>query len=315
MRLVNIPESRYVLNFKQGDIKFPDFLNDRPLSLMVGAGDLCHGGIPNVQKFSHDVFFCNAWDDIGSFQENVDYLETHRNKVVCVVDYNDKEQMNKFISMFSSRFYLIDGHGGHTPHFTVHEHSKLLADYGEAVNIYERSENLITERDIITYLTSDPLVNPLANSHANPLTYSFFTSRIHMLGQGEGLIRRLLIEKIQSQISTSEHIVLDKDIHLSALKIPELQDIMVSFMYEKEMPLNMKGVIKMAQRVWKTFPSLELVLQKVPINFMETIMSHAPQPAKARAEMIVLKIKEDLDRGAIFGAHAKYKTLMHLLRV
>jgi hypothetical protein len=310
MRLINIPESRYVLNFREGDISFPEFLRDTQLSLMVGAGDLCHGGIPNVQKFPHNVFFCDAWDDNGSFQENVNYLEIHKNKVVCLVDYNNKEQMNKFMEVFSSRFYLIDGHGGHTPHFTVHQHSKLLADYGESVNIYERSENIIKEKDIIAYLTNDPLANPLSNPHANPLVYSFFTSRIHILGEGE-IIRRLIIEKIESQISTSEHIVLDADIQLSALNIPDLQDIMVSFMYEKEMSLNMKGVIKMTQRVWKLFPALELVLKKVPIHYMDSMI--AGSPAKVRAEMIVLKIKEDLDRGFVFGAHAKYKTLRQLL--
>ena len=49
-----IPVSKYVLDFS-GDVTIPEFMN--PLSLMVGAGDLIHDGVLNVEKFvGSDVF-------------------------------------------------------------------------------------------------------------------------------------------------------------------------------------------------------------------------------------------------------------------
>ena len=297
MRALNIPESPYLLNF-ENDVSFPEFLNDT-LSLMVGAGDLCHGGVPNVQKFSHNVFFCNGWDDNGSLQQNVDYLSQHKNKIVCIVDYEKKEQMKKFIDLFKNRFTLIDGHDAHTPHFTVYEYSQLLADQGEAMNIFERSECIITEKEMITYLTkgSLPGLNPVR---------AVLTSRIYNMKEEEKL-RILMIEKINHV--KSEKFILDID--LPSLHTSQLQYILTALLYEWDIPLNIKAIIRMNQRIWKNDPQLELVLQKVPIDFMESLIETSPY--KDRANMIVAKIKEELEKGYTFHTHAKYNTLKRLL--
>ena len=298
MRSLTIPESPYLLNFEK-DVSFPEFLNDT-LTLMVGAGDLSHGGIPNVNFFTHNVFFCNAWDDNGSLQENVNYLNEHKNKIVCVVDYEKKEQMKKFIELFKGRFILIDGHGGHTPHFTVHEYNQLLAIGGEAMNIDERSECIITEKEMKTYLTKGilPGMNP---------NRRILTSRIHNMTE-EHSLRALMIEKIQQY---SDKIVLE-DINLLSLQTADLQYLLSAFLYEREIPLNMKGVIRMNQRVWKNDPSLELVLKKIPVDFMESLIETSAN--KDRANTIVAKIKEEIESGFVFGSRAKYNTLKRLLK-
>jgi hypothetical protein len=299
MRSLNIPESPYLLNFEK-DVSFPEFLNDT-LSLMVGAGDLCHGGVPNVNFFSHNVFFCNAWDNNGSLQENVNYLNEHKNKVVCVVDYDKKEQMKKFIELFKGRFILIDGHGGHTPHFTVHEYNQLLAEQGEAMNIFERSESLITEKEMRTYLTKGTLpgINP---------TKRILTSRIHNMTD-EHSLRVLMIQKIGQY---SDKIILE-DISLSSLQTSDLQYLLTAFLYQWDIPLNMKGFIRMNQRNWKNAPCLELVLKKIPVDFMESLIEICSR--KERANMIVAKIKEDIESGFVFGSHAKYNTLTQMLKI
>jgi hypothetical protein len=68
----------------------------------------------------------------------------------------------------------------------------------------------------------------------------------------------------------------------------------------------------MNKRIWKNDPALELVLKKIPIDFMESLIETSAN--KDRAEMIVAKIKEEIENGFVFGSHAKYNTLKRLLK-
>ena len=69
----------------------------------------------------------------------------------------------------------------------------------------------------------------------------------------------------------------------------------------------------MNKRIWKNDPALELVLRKNPVDFMESLIETSSH--KERANMIVAKIKEEIESGFVFGSHAKYNTLKRLLKI
>ena len=292
------------------DQTIPDFMNV-PLSLMVGAGDLNHNDIPNVEFFSHNVFFCNAWDVNGSFQENIDWLERNNsNKIICVVDYNNMEQRQRFINTFKGKFYLIDGHGGHVPHFTIAELEKLLMLNGEAVNIHEKSETMIKLSDMEYFLTNGNYPGYIAAK-------SYLTARIYVPGQvftqeQEDDLHVRFTEKIQIAASKAMQISIQTNIleNLSLLRLSDLQQIMCCLLYENEMPLNMKGHICMNMRIWQDTSQLEIVLKKIDVDFFEDLVANLENKAdQAHADRVIEAIRRDMARGDIYGQHAKYRTL------
>ena len=311
--LRSIPTSKYVLDFAV-EVTVPEFKN--PVSLMVGAGDLIHDGILNVEKFSEsDVFFCNAWDIDGSFKANIDYLEAMQyNKIICVVDYHDYTQRRRFIEAFKGRFYMIDGHGGHVPHFTVAELEELLTEGGEAVNIHEKSETMLPLKDAKYFLENgffpgyiashSYLTGRIYDKTCVPLTYGITDTQTAELEQ-------LFIENIRTcsrrtYLNMPSPITLDTDIleNLHLLSLSDLQQIAACFHYHKEMPLNMRGRICMNARTWRHGYFLEIVLKKVPIDF-----TPGSPMDELRVARIVEAIKRDMERKDLVGQWAKYRTL------
>ena len=281
---------------------------------MVGAGDLIHNDILNVEMFDSDVFFCNAWNINGSFQANVDYLEsTQSSRIICVVDYYNEVQRRRFIDAFKGRFHHIDGHGGHVPHFTVAELEELLVEGGEAVNIHEKSETMLPFKDAKYFLEHGYFPGYKAAS-------SYLTGRIYMpsralTSEEIAEITELFIKNIRTaKVGRSNQITLDIE-NLEDMSLSELQEIATCLQYEKEMPLNMKGRICMNMRSWRSLVSLEIVMRKVSVDFFESIIDATIPDKKAYADRVIEGIRNDMRRGDIFGQFAKYRTLNKLLKI
>jgi len=318
MRSPTLPTDKHLLDFST-----PITKNDLPadlqtnLSLMVGAGDLEHGGIPNVEKFHQfDVFFCNGWDIEGSLQRNVDYINEFfpGKKVICVVDYNKKEELTRFLDVFAERFILIDGHGGHTPHFTISELRRILVVGGEAMNIFEQSENMMLLEDIEFWLDNG---YPRTFAHSNTL----LTARIYtrnspgspLTAEQTDDIRRKFIHNILGLNKTNKKTVISAELldNISSLSLENLQQILVSVMYDAHIHLDMLAVVRMNKRLWRENASVDLVLKKIPVDFMEKKMAMCQDAAlKERAVRIINKIKEELNSGMTFPPIAKYNTLL-----
>jgi len=320
MRAFVLPIDRHLLDFsKSVTPTLPAGL--RPVSLMVGAGDLEHDGIPNTQKFSQfDVFFCNAWDVNGSVQRNLDYINTNyaNEKVICVVDYNEKDQVERFISLFAGCFTLIDGHGGHTPHFTVDELRLLLAEGGEAVNIYEKSESLLAIEDARFWFDKGyfPYRCP-SHTYLNSRIYNKNSPRYELSSEEQEEMLLKFLNKIKETYQVVKRTVISEELlaNLDALPLSTLQEILVSILFDMQIHLDMVADVRMNQRVWRDIVTVELVLKKVPVDYMEAkVASCTDVPMRERAETITARIREELSQGQVYPPYAKYRTLMrHVL--
>ena len=318
MRSSALPNDRHLLDFSK-DVVLP--AGFRPSSLMVGAGDLEHDGIPNTQKFSQfDVFFCNAWDVNGSVQRNVDYINTYYadEKVICVVDYKNKDEVERFINLFAGCFMLIDGHGGHTPHFTVDEVRLLLAEGGEAMNIYEKSESLLLVDDARFWFDKGYFPYRCAShTYLNSRIYNKNSPRYELPAEEQEEMRLKFLDKIKETYQGVKRTVISPEllVNLDALPLSTLQEILVSIMFDIQIHLDMVAEVRMNQRVWRPVATVELVLKKVPVDYMEAkITSCNDALMRERAEHIISKIREELGQGQVYPPYAKYRTLMrHIL--
>jgi hypothetical protein len=297
-------ENTHVLNFEHNVI-LPIWLPET-LSLMVGAGDLDHGNMPNVQKFStFDVFFCNAWDNEGSFRKNVEYLITHNEKkVICVVDHTKQDQVRQFVDLFRGRFHLIDGHLGHTPHLSLCNIQKLLTSGGRAMNIYERAESMVEVDDMIYWFEHGYFKKGLP---IILLTSSMYKTGLgHIDGDERDLMRLRFLTKIQEASSSITY-------HLDLYELPLIDLQVLLYCLQLTLPLNLKGFFGYNKRVWHTEPFLELVLTKVePYYGLEKIEACRDSELRDRALYIIDAIRKDIDNDS-FSSGLKYKTLMRHL--
>jgi hypothetical protein len=289
---------------------------------MVGAGDLEHGGIPNTQLFHQfDVFFCNAWDINGSLQRNVDYINVHYpdQKVICVVDYTKRDEVEQFIKLFAGCFTLIDGHGGHTPHFTINELRRLLADGGEAVNIYEKSESLISAEDLSFWLDKGyfPFHSLATHTYLNSRIYNKNSPRYELTFDDQEMFRLRFLTKIREIYQGVKRTLISEELleNLNTLPLSTLQEILVSILFDNQIHLDMMAEVRMNRRVWRDFSTVELVLKKISVDYMEDkIALCADLAMRGRAETILTRIREELEEGLVYPPYAKYRTLMkHVL--
>jgi hypothetical protein len=318
MRASALPIDRHLLDFSK-DVVLP--AGFRPHSLMVGAGDLEHDGIPNTEKFSQfNVFFCNAWDVNGSVQRNVDYINAYYadEKVICVVDYKKKDEVERFIALFAGCFTLIDGHGGHTPHFTIDELRLLLEEGGEAVNIYEKSESLLLVEDARFWFDNGyfPYRCP-SHTYLNSRIYNKNSPRYELPAEEQEEMRLKFLNKIKETYQGVKRTLISEELlaNLDALPLATLQEILVSIMFDLQIHLDMLAEVRMNQRIWRPVATVELVLKKVPVDYMEAKVISCNDPVmRERAEMITARIREELAQGQVYPPYAKYRTLMrHVL--
>jgi hypothetical protein len=319
MRTSTLPSDRHLLDFSTEVLALP--AGFRPSSLMVGAGDLEHGGTPNTQLFHQfDVFFCNAWDVNGSVQRNVDYINANYpgQKVICVVDYHKKDEVERFITLFAGCFTLIDGHGGHTPHFTIDELRRLLTEGGEAMNIYEKSESLLSVDDARFWFEKGYFPYSCAShTYLNSRIYNKNSPRYELLAEEEKEFRLKFLDKIHEMYQGVKRTTIRPELlaNLDGLPLSFLQEILVSIMFDSQIHLDMKGEVRMNRRLWRDVSTVELVLKKVSVDYMEQkVASCSDEAMRERAEMITARIREELQQGQVYPPYAKYRTLMkHIL--
>jgi len=255
-----------VLNFHVGMPVLPDWVGTG-LRLMMGAGDLNQGGIPNIKRFdTYDVFFCLPWDWDGSLRQNVEYLIAHRPRtLLCFIDNNNYEHVKKFITLFAGRFSFIDGFGGHTPHLSPLKASILLGDGGIATNMYEHAETVISLDEVNFWLDNQyfkrfginsdiitGLINPTYNS-----------------SQENELKQRLQAKAIELS-DKNKQIVLSNEMleKISTYSLRELQYLIRELLFEQYCPPNMVGSWVTMQKDWLNQSRQNVfIFTKVPFDF------------------------------------------------
>jgi len=307
--------NEHILNFHQGVTELPTWLGQN-LRLMVGAGDLDHGDIPNVQMFSsYDVFFCLPWNNNRtSLRRNVEYLlaNFNRSKLLCFIDSKNTDQMVQFSSLFKERFVLVDGHGGHCPHLDFCYLQKILTNNGTALNIFEQTECLLKIEDLEFWF---------ANGHfPNYLSSNLITGRIcgdfdRDLLHGRFLVRLRELNAVSNNIKIDEDIISNEE----NLTLPYIQYCFRSLLFDKELPLNLRGSISNISRDWRD-DRIELVIKKVEPDFMIPLLNTYVEKIGAtadsdRALYIIEKIIADLEIGSIYSRF-KYETFRkHMLKM
>ncbi len=132
-----------VLNFKSGIVDtLPDWFHipEMGLKVICGPGDYVHFRpslnrfVTNVEQYiDYDVFVC--YGDSGvhqreahtSVEENERYLIDHNhNKLICLIDINNKEQMENFTRLFGNKVIHINRQDHHSPIFEMNDAFKLL---------------------------------------------------------------------------------------------------------------------------------------------------------------------------------------------
>lgn len=312
--IADLLPNEHILNFHECDFALPTWLPET-LSLIVGAGDLDHDNIPNVQKFStFDVFFCNAWDNNGSFRKNVEYLikAYYQKKVICVINHDDQEEVNRFVELFRGRFSLIDGHFGHTPHFSISNLEKLLTPGGKAMNIYERCESMVEVEELNHWFEYGYFKGGFSPAL---LTSSIYRKGFGHINEKE---REIMYEKFLTKIRTTYNekgsITYDPSLDLNTMSLVDLQILLYCLQLNINMPINMKGVYTYNTRVWRTDSILELVLTKIEPDYGYNKIALCSDPdLKARAYLIINAIKKDIENGSVLWSFAKYNTLMRHL--
>jgi hypothetical protein len=313
--IADLLPNEHILNFHaSAELQVPTWLPDT-LSLMVGAGDLDHDNMPNIQKFSSfDVFFCNAWDSNGSFRKNVEYLSTAypQQKVICVIDHGNEAQVARFVELFRGRFHLIDGHLGHTPHLSISNLQKLLTDGGKAMNIYERSETMMEMSEMQYWFEHGHFKGGFSSI--------LLTSSMYKKGEGrmnehdKEVMWLQFLTKIQIMYDPNGPITYDPSFDLYNMSLLELQILLYCLQLNNKMPINMKGVYTYNTRTWRTDPILELVITKVEPDYGHAKIAACRDPQlQERANYIIDAIKRDADNDLPTWSFAKYKTLMRHL--
>lgn len=300
-----------ILNFHRGACVLPEWAGF-DLRLMMGAGDLDHGGVPNIQRFStYNVFYCLPLDWNDSLRKNVDYLlGSDAQTLLCFVDNTDANQVRAFCTLFAGRFSFIDGHGGHCPHFDMWALGRLLAEGGTATNIFEMSEALMTVDELEFWLEH--------GFFHGRRSENFMTSRVYRPGQpfgsalpNEDDLKALLAIKIRVAAERSTRIDVS-GVDLTAAPLGLLQTVMRVLMFDCHTPVNLRGSFTMMRKDWHNEAGLHFIITKHSPDYSLDLIAQAASRGHvdvvARAHMLIEAINKDLALGTAWGSVAKYRT-------
>ena len=300
----------HILNFHDGFPTMPDWVRPSGLRLMMGAGDLDHTGIPNVELFyTYDVFFCLPINSGTSLRMNVEYLLAHpQQKLLCFLDNNDPWQIEAFTRLFSGRFSVIDGHGGHCPHLPLDNIQRLLSEGGTAMNIFERSDNLISVAELDEWIV---------RGYFKGCSNGLLTSRVYGTDPDIEALTERFRQKTRELLDTTALVTISSDFleNMDTLTLQELQYISRSLCFAKSMPLNLKGHVSLVAKDWRDGPYMEFVITKNTEQFLDRVFlnnyiaANGANELSARAEIIISAIETDLTAGVPY-ARLKYKTLV-----
>jgi hypothetical protein len=302
--------NEHILNFYTGLPTIPEWVKPDGLRLMMGAGDLDHTGIPNVELFyTYDVFFCLPINNGTSLRMNVEYLLAHpQKKLICFLNNNDCSHIEAFTKLFAERFSLIDGHGGHCPHLSLDNIQRLLSEGGRAMNIFERSENIITVAQLDEWILKGYFKNG---------TDGLITSRIYGSEAGTVAVTERLRLKTRELLDSTNLVSLSDDFlqTFDTLTCSELQYICRSLAFANTMPLNLKGQVILVAKDWRDGPYMEFVIMKKTEMYLDRaflndyIERNGHNDLTARADMIISAINVDLTTCVPY-ARQKYNTLL-----
>jgi len=300
-----------ILNFHRGACVLPEWAGF-DLRLMMGAGDLDHGGVPNLEKFStYNVFYCLPMDWNDSLRKNVDYLlGSDAQRLLCFVDNTDANQVRAFCDLFAGRFSFIDGHGGHCPHFDMCALGRLLAEGGTATNIFEMSEGLMTVGELEYWLDHGFFRGPCGDN--------FMTSRVYMPGipygsplPNEDDLKARLADKIRLAAARSSRIDVS-DVDLAVAPLGLLQTVMRVLLFDSQTPVNLQGSFSLMRKDWQTAESLHYIVTKhspdYSLDLIALAIVQGHDDVVKRAHMLIEAINKDLALGTAWGSVAKYRT-------
>jgi hypothetical protein len=307
-------DNEHVLNFHEGVECLPEWLPEDGLSLIMGAGDLDQEGILNVNKFSDfNVFFCNNWGFNESFERNVAYINEHyfHQKVICIIDVHNEQEMVSFTDLFKHRFRRVDGYGQHTPHMSITYLERVLCIGGRATNIYEMSEMCMEVNEFQKYLKEDfyPYMEMMDGKvYRNPGT-------CFDLGEEKTAeLKALVLRRIHERVDKGGFVEVEYSVmrDLETYSLWNLQKVLKALLYEPQFPPNMLATIGWNKRSWREETMLELVVQRIEPNYHLDMFHDEKQ--KGNMSALVDAIKADISVGFIFGARMKYKRLMRALK-
>jgi hypothetical protein len=309
-----IMDNEHVLNFHEGVECLPEWLTKDGLSLIMGAGDLDQEGILNVKKFSDfDVFFCNNWSYNGTIERNIAYLAEHyfHQKVICIIDVHNEQEMLSFTELFKHRFRRVDGYGQHTPHMSIADLERVLCLGAKATNIYEMSEMCMELDEFKKYLKDDyyPYIVLMDGKvYRNPCT------QFNLGEENTAELKALVLRRIRDRVDKQGFIKVEESAlqDIESYSLWHLQKILKALLYETQFPPNMAGIVGWNKRSWSEESMLELVVQRIEPNYY--LERFYDEEQKGKMSALVDAIKADISMGFIFGARMKYKRLMRVLK-
>jgi hypothetical protein len=307
-------DNEHVLNFHEGVECLPEWLTKDGLSLIMGAGDLDQEGILNVKKFSDfDVFFCNNWSFNGTIERNIAYLAEHyfHQKVICIIDVHNEQEMLSFTELFRHRFRRVDGYGQHTPHMSIVDLERVLCFGGRATNIYEMSEMCMELDEFQKYLKDDyyPYIVLMDGKvYRNPAT------QFNLGEEKTAELKELMLRRIRERVDKGGFVEVEHSVlrDLETYSLWHLQKVLKALLYEPQFPPNMLATIGWNKRSWREESMLELVVQRIEPNYY--LDRFYDEEQKGKMSGLVDALKADLRAGFVFGARMKYKRLMRALK-
>jgi len=307
-----------------GSPEIPEKLRgSHSITLLLGAGDMTHSGITNVEQFSkYDILICKPENrenpENSQFQENVNKL-SDTGPVICCLDLDDTAAVATFVKQFKGRFSLIEGHSAHIPHFTFDILEQLLEDGGTASNLFELSHNAVNVHMYLRWL-EEGYISPYSNIQ---MCTSILISYDGMtLNDADAMrVEHILREKIKHQNSINKNIHLSDDIlaNLSSFRCMICQKIYASLLHDNKTPLYLLGKVCMHTPSWTKNESIQLVLQKSPPLFWEDRITlyrekYGQNEHVIRARAILEGIRNDISLSLVFPSKAKYATFLKHMR-
>jgi hypothetical protein len=310
-----------ILDFRTGTVSaLPSWLPPT-FNVIMGAGDHAQiGDVPNVDYFTDfQIFVCLPEEDKpGVLRANVESLLTNYPNQKCLVffDMFNLAQLENFLSLFEGRCSLIDGHVGHTVHFTIPQYIQLLAPGGRALDIFETHyEGIVRLSDFQKLLEYD-------NPKQLPFDMTIRNNRGALLSDAD---ISLLIEKIVSVIGYTQnkesHVELDPNVLLrleaeetGMSKLRAYQMILQSFLVLRNVPLQARGKIEFIKRSWTPRELIEPVIIKEPpalLQELESVRARFPNQTNKNlvfADKVYRAILNNITKKSNFWK-AKYRTL------
>ena len=318
MRLDKISHPMILNYFSRIRIMQPSLSVDRPLSLLLGAGDIVHSGVSNVEQYGmYDMMICLP-ENAESLQQNIDKL-TDTGPVLCILDVTDKASLTLFVEEFGGRFSRIDAHWAHCPHFALETLDALLVENGTASNIFDPSSNVTNINTFLSWIKDE-----FMNSYSN---INMSTSRVISDGamtlneKDAATLESVLIEKILFMNASNKNIHLSEEVlsSLTSYRHFTLQRIFASLLHDRLTPLNLLGVVGPYCAKWDTESKIQLVLRKSTPVYWQNVLAlyieaHGRNAVVERAESILAGIRSDMAMFMTWQSKAKYATFLKHMR-